>query len=211
MTEQGIRAPRQLTYVRLGEIRPAEVNAKCHDIPGIIASLVEHGFIDSPIVDERTARLVGGHGRIEALVEMRAHGDPPPEGLLVDNDGEWLIPVYRGWSSRSTAHAKAVNILLNRLTEAGGWDNSVLAVELEAIHAADVNLFEGLGYTVDELDDIMRAFRDDDETRTGSPGVRDADENDDSTDDTDDDTAAGKPAHGEVECPVCAHVFVPGR
>jgi hypothetical protein len=201
-------APRRIDYVRLCDVPPAFRNPKKHSDPDINASIEEHGFADAAILDERTQRLVAGHGRTKALVDMKARGEQIPDGIMIDEDGEWLVPIQRGWSSKSDAHAEAFIILHNQLVVAGGWDDRLLAEMLHDVHAADAALFDGIGFGADELDDLFRVYdpdRDglDDDTE---PARVDDDEDDLLGDDT------PTPAKDRiVMCPNCYHEFIPGK
>lgn len=145
--------PRRQEYMSLDAMVPAERNPKGHDGPRINGAISRFGFLDQPILDERTGRMVSGHGRLEQLLEMRDAGQDPPEGIIVDGDGNWRWPVIRGWSSRSDVEAEAVGVTLNRLTEAGGWDDlETLADILSTAYEVDPDLLEVTGYTADELD-----------------------------------------------------------
>ncbi len=75
--------PRRIEYVALGDIERAAENVKLHDDDGIAASIERHGFIDAGILDGRTGRLLGGHGRLDYLEQLRDSGEPPPEGIVV--------------------------------------------------------------------------------------------------------------------------------
>lgn len=116
----------RLEPVVLDELRSALRNPKQHALEPLSASLAEHGAVEPPALDERTGRLVAGHGRVEALRLMRERGEPPPAGVLVDEAGVWRVPVLRGWSSRDDAEAERYLARSNRLTELGGWDDSML-------------------------------------------------------------------------------------
>lgn len=108
---------REVAYMPLAEIVAAPRNPKRHDHTGIQASIDEHGLAELPLLDERTGRLVAGHGRIDRLAVMHAAGQDPPDGVNVDPaSGAWLVPVIRGWSSRSDAAAEAYVIASNKLT-----------------------------------------------------------------------------------------------
>ena len=130
--------------------RPAPRNPKEHDLAGIRASVSRHGFVEAPTVDERTGRLVAGHGRLGDLAARRDAGEDPPEGVEVDEDGTWRVPTQRGWASRSEADAEAYVIAANKLTEAGGWDNKLLA-EMLGDYRQDSDWLLGTGYQEKEV------------------------------------------------------------
>ncbi|MEW1677853.1 ParB N-terminal domain-containing protein [Streptomyces noursei] len=205
----GIVAPRYTSYVPLGDLTPSPGNPKRHEIERLIESITTHGFLDQSIVDERTGHVIAGHGRREALIEMQARGSRLPDGLLVDDDGGWLVPVQRGWSSRNDLDAKTVIIKLNRLTEAAGWDPRSLAEYLEDLATGDAELFDSLAYSDEEMEQLLR--RVDPETLPG--GSPDASE----LDGLDDAVSAGFTNSGDNEravstcCPACGHRFAPGQ
>jgi hypothetical protein len=101
---------RWVEYVRLNEVEPARANPKDHDVDGIVASLEHH--------------------------------DPaaPPDGVDVDTDGYWLIPVIRGWRSDNDDQAAAYLAESNFLVELGGWkprETASYLADLEARKALD--------------------------------------------------------------------------
>lgn len=146
---------RHIAYMSLAALVPADVNPKMHDIPSLVHSLTRYGWTSPAEVDERTGRLVSGHGRREAIISMRANGDPMPGGVAMDDDGDWMIPVLRGWSSRDDVEAMAYLVAANRIGEAGGWHMTSLAALLEEVVTADAPLMETLGWSADALDDIL--------------------------------------------------------
>ncbi|MFD4933444.1 ParB N-terminal domain-containing protein [Streptomyces virginiae] len=208
----GLQAPRFITYIPLTDLPPDPVNPKRHEVERIIASIEDHGFIETPVVDERTGLTITGHGRRKALIEMQTRGEPVPRGLLVDDDGGWLVPVTRGWSSTSDRQARAVLILLNRLTTAGGWDPGPLAEILEDLVTSDTALFDSLGIADDEMEQLLRQI--DPEGLPQGP---------DGTDSLLNDEGAGggfEEPYGDSGdnerastacCPACGHIFSPGR
>lgn len=145
---------RHLDYLPLDGIVRAARNPKAHDSQGIRRSLVRFGFTSPLLLDERTGRLVAGHGRLDVLIVLREQGDPPPSGVRVGADGEWLAPVMRGWSSRDDAHANAYLIADNRLTELGGWDSPLLLEVLADASAID-GLLEATGFTAADLERLI--------------------------------------------------------
>ena len=140
---------RHIRYLRLGEIQGAAVNPKTHDGPGIARSITAHGLAELPLLDERTGRLVAGHGRIDDLASRKATGGTPPPDVGVDDDGEWLVPVQGGWASADDAHARAYVAASNKLSENGGWDKDLLPAYLGDLNAH--GLLELAGFDVDDL------------------------------------------------------------
>lgn len=145
---------RYVDYVPLEQVRLATRNPKSHDTAGIANSIHHHGFAELPLLDERTGRLVAGHGRITTLRARVAAGDTAPDGVRVDDDGHWLVPVIRGWASRADADAEAYGTASNRLTELGGWNDRELAAVLRDLAADD--LLAVSGYTTTDLDVLLR-------------------------------------------------------
>lgn len=163
---------RRTEYVRLRELQGADVNPKAHDRQGIALSISSHGLAELPMIDERTGRLIAGHGRLADLCERRGRGDTdPPAGILLDDDGEWLVPVQRGWASRDDEHARAYLVASNKLTESGGWDLDVLPGYLAEL--AEIDLLPLTGFTDDELAELLKADPQDD-TDTDLRGDPDA-------------------------------------
>lgn len=148
LPEQG---KRRIEYVALSEIRAAEKNPKRHDAAGIEKSIGRFGVAELPLLDERTGRLVAGHGRINQLRAMRDAGQEPPDGVTVGDAGDWLVPVTRGWSSRSDAEADAYLVASNRLTERGGWDDAGLHALLASIGEVDPDLVAIAGFDDDDV------------------------------------------------------------
>lgn len=143
-------------YMRLGDIKGAARNPKNHAEPEIRASIGRFGMAESPLLDDRTERLVAGHGRIDQLRAMREDGESPPDGVLIAEDGEWLVPVERGWASRSDAEAAAYLAASNHLTTLGGWDQAGLAELLQDIAGVDLELLLVTGHTPDDLADMLK-------------------------------------------------------
>lgn len=153
--------PRQRTLklVPLAEIQPAKSNVKDHDLPLTSASIDRFGFIEIPVVDGRTGRLVAGHGRVDALKRAHQANEPPPEGVSVDRKTKgWLVPVLTGWASVDDDEAAAAAIALNRVGEKGGWVEADLAAELDRLSSTDAGL-TGLGFDTSDLDDLLASLQ----------------------------------------------------
>jgi ParB-like chromosome segregation protein Spo0J len=144
---------RRIEAMPLGQIKAAKKNPKQHSAE-IGTSVGRFGYVEPIVLDERTGRIVAGHGRREALMAMRKRGDAPPAGIKAEGD-EWLVPVLRGWASRSDAEADAYLLASNKLTEAGGWDDKALAELLKDLEAQDA--LDGVGFTDAELQALLGA------------------------------------------------------
>lgn len=132
-------------------------NVKLHNTEGIRASLRRHGWVEPPVVDERTGYLGAGHGRVEALVEMHTDREPPPHRITLMPDGDWLVPVLReAHQSADDLDAKHYIVASNQLTTAGGWDESRLTTVLADLKANDA--LEGTGFTPPDLDSLLASF-----------------------------------------------------
>jgi hypothetical protein len=153
MTE---KAPRRTEYVRLDHLTPDPANPKAHAMGTIDNSISRFGLIDQIVRDDRTGHIISGHGRHDTLTTMRDRGDSPPEGIRVDADGHWLVPVVVGWASRTDAEAHAALIALNRTTELGGWvDDSLISLLDELSDGGnDEAGLHGVGFDLDELEDL---------------------------------------------------------
>lgn len=166
---------RRLEYQDLDTIEPAANNPKEHQINNVRASIDRFGYVAPMIVDDRTGRLVVGHGRLESLKARRDAGETPPEGIQTDDTGRWLAPVIHGWASRSDADAAAYLVLDNRQTELGGWDHQALADLLDEI--GDPDLIELTGWDPADLDELLADTGTDDGAGsgdgTGNPSLAD--------------------------------------
>lgn len=144
-----IDTPRRTEYVRLAELKVNPRNPKSHNLEEIDASVKRFGTIDPIVRDDRTGYIISGHGRRETLTLMFQAGEDAPDGVLVNESGEWLVPVGVGWSSRTDAEATAALIALNRTTELGGWVDDSL---LDALDSLDD--YSGVGFSEDDIDDL---------------------------------------------------------
>ena len=144
---------RTLALLPLDDLESARTNPKTHDLDSLGASLERFGYIEPIVRDDRTGRLVGGHGRTESIRAARDAGQDPPEGVEVDDEGNWLVPVVTGWASKDDDEADAAVIALNRVGEKGGWDKEAL-VEMLANLTTTSNL-KGVGFSEGDLDDLI--------------------------------------------------------
>lgn len=148
--------PRWIEYQPLDDLSVARWNPKLHDAQLIGDSIGEHGFVNAVVVDERTGDLVAGHGRRDDLLARRAAGEDPPEGVMLGDGDVWLVPVQRGWRSKSKRQAEKYLVADNATTAAAGWDAVALAPRLEDWAAARGGL-KGSGFTPAAAKDLLQA------------------------------------------------------
>jgi ParB-like chromosome segregation protein Spo0J len=144
---------RRIEYRAVRDLQPDDRNPKTHDLKTLGASVTRFGYIEPVVLDERTGRILAGHGRTETLSALEAQGGEPPEGVVVE-DGIWQVPVVVGWASADDNEAAAALIALNRTTEIGGWDDSVLDL-LTSITETELGL-DGIGFTEADVDRMLR-------------------------------------------------------
>lgn len=168
--------PRWIEYMPLQAIKPARRNAKRHDQQRIADSIDYFGYADAMILDERTGRLVAGHGRLDDLKWRQDTGAPPPDGIIA-RDGDWLAPVQRGWSSRDDSDADAFNLGLNQLSIMAGFDPEALHATLTDLADVDKHLVEVAGFSqaaidrlAEQLEPIPPDTVEDDEGDEGDTG-----------------------------------------
>jgi hypothetical protein len=181
--------PRELVYQPLDSLVPDERNPKLHDLIQLTSSMKRFGVSQGVAnVDERTGKMYAGHGRREALLQLRAQGEEPPDGVIVrEADGEWLVPVGRGWSSKNDEEALAYLITDNESTIGPGWDNELL---LPALESLDADLQNIAGWDDDRLKSLQSEVRDQHDDYRADRNPRMDEPN-------------------RVECPSCGNVFVP--
>lgn len=147
---------RTVQHLRLSELKADPRNPKSHALDTINSSVTRFGFVEPIIVDSRTGLIVSGHGRQQVLSEMEERGDTPPDGITVDADGAWCVPVIKGWASRDDVEAAGALIAMNRSTELGGWvDESLLELLGELSAGPGLN---GIGYDDADLEALRIAF-----------------------------------------------------
>jgi hypothetical protein len=146
------RRERWIEYMPLADLVPADRNPKGHRDEAIARSVSAFGYIEPVVLDERTGKLVAGHGRRSDLMSREATGEAPPDGIAVGDDGRWLVPVSRGWASRSDDQAHAAGVAINQTTILGGFDNKDLA---DLLSGFDDDLLSAAGFEHTDLDDLL--------------------------------------------------------
>lgn len=143
----------RVEYADLGALVRAPRNPKQHDLGALHASLDRFGFVAPILIDDATGRIVAGHGRLDALQQLKASGAAPPDRVRVAGD-RWLVPVIRGVAFASPLEAESYLVADNQTTILGGWDEARLA-ELLADLAAQQAL-AGTGFDQDAVDELLR-------------------------------------------------------
>ena len=130
-------------------LRPYPGNARTHSpkqIKQIARSIERFGF-NNPVLVDDDDQIIAGHGRVEAakLLNMKT------------------VPTVR-LSHLSVSEKKAYILADNRLAEKAGWDNEVLAIELQGL--VDLG-FDVLltGFEPAEVDIIIEGIGDESEQR----------------------------------------------
>jgi ParB-like chromosome segregation protein Spo0J len=162
----------KVKYFRLDEIIGADLNPKDHDIGVIISSIKRFGFTSPLIRNERTKKLIAGHGRLEALIKMFKAGYSLPKNILTDDD-MWLVPVITGLDFENEEEAMSYLIADNKLTEVGGWDEETLLAILDTVK----DDLEGVGFDESDMqslyENIESDWEDDDTDRgLGDPRIK---------------------------------------
>lgn len=123
-------------FIKISELTPYENNARTHSneqIEAICNSIREFGFINPVIIDENNMILVG-HGRIEAAKVIGIEEAP-----------------YRRVENLTEDQKRAYILADNKLSDLGGWDEELLAQELENIDL-DMSLFGFDDIDIGEID-----------------------------------------------------------
>lgn len=121
------------------ELVPAEYNPRqisLHQLNALKTSITKFGFVEPVIMNTETGKIVGGHQRVLAAVELELDKVPVVKVKLTDDD------------------EKALNIALNKIS--GTWDEQVLAQLLSDLGASGVDLAD-LGFRDDELHELIAA------------------------------------------------------
>lgn len=146
-----------IEYHPLSKIEGWPRNPKLHNLEAIAGSIDRWGDVDPMIRDERTGRLVAGHGRKQALRDRKDAGAAPPQYVGVDAaTGEWLVPVVVGAAWASEEEAEAFLLAHNQTTIAGGWNEALLAPALERALAAKVPV---LGWSTPDVKALLQRVR----------------------------------------------------
>jgi hypothetical protein len=147
-----------LDWIRPVDLPEALDNVKDHDEDAIRASIIRWGFNEPLTIDERTGRLVAGHGRRKVIIELEREwpaDEAPPSRVKLDDYAQWLLPVLRGVSFPDDLEAEAYALAANRLGERGGWKVEPLAERLRVLTRADVGRVRVAGFDEKDVRTIL--------------------------------------------------------
>lgn len=125
----------------LRDLIPAEYNPRKDLKPGdpeyekLKRSLDEFGYVEPIIWNKQTGRIVGGHQRAKAMMDL---GIVEADVVVIDFNEE---------------KEKGLNIALNKIS--GSWDNEKLALLIIDLQAADFDV-SLTGFDPAEIDDLFK-------------------------------------------------------
>jgi|HubBroStandDraft_4_1064222.scaffolds.fasta_scaffold253033_2 ParB-like chromosome segregation protein Spo0J len=131
-----------VVYQEIQQLVPYPRNARTHSkrqIRQIADSIVAFGFTN-PVLVNHSAMILAGDGRVEAakLLGMKKVPTICLESLNADQIRAYIIAD-------------------NRLAEKAGWDNSILAIELQHLTSIDLGFDVSLtGFEIGEIDLILQ-------------------------------------------------------
>ncbi len=131
-----------VVYREIQQLVPYPRNARTHSkrqIRQIADSIGAFGFTN-PVLVDRSGTIVAGHGRVEAAKLLAMKKVPT---ISLENLSEDQIRAY---------------ILAdNKLAEKAGWDNAILAIELQHLTSIDLGFEVSLtGFEIGEIDLILQ-------------------------------------------------------
>lgn len=135
-----------IELVQISKLKPSPRNSRTHDerqLTVLVASLREFGFVN-PVLADGKGEIIAGHGRVEAAKRL----------------GISEVPVIR-IEGLSDDQIRAYRIADNRIAELAGWDNEILAIEVQHLDSIEVNFaIEAIGLTPVEIDTLVTEAKD---------------------------------------------------
>lgn len=134
----------QVEFVVPQSLRPWPGNARTHSrkqINQLARSIKEFGFTN-PVLTDDLGVILAGHGRVQAALELGLSKVPtiPLKGL-------------------SEAQKRAYVLADNKLALNAGWDEGLLAQELQVLLQTDLDFdFELTGFSIPEVDGLIEGL-----------------------------------------------------
>ena len=129
----------QIDQIPVADLIPYARNARTHSeeqVGQIAGSIQEFGF-NVPVLIDGQNSIIAGHGRVLAAQRLKLDA----------------VPCIR-LTHLTDAQRRAYILADNRIALNSGWDEAMLQVELEELHADDVDLGL-LGFDPDELGKLL--------------------------------------------------------
>jgi hypothetical protein len=132
---------RDVPLLPIADLQPYSRNARTHSAKQLrqIANSIEQFGFTNPVLIDRDGGIIAGHGRVEAA------------RLL----GWSEVPTIR-LSHLSPAQKRAYVIADNRIAQLAGWDEQILAIELQDLAKIDIELDVAItGFATVEIDGLV--------------------------------------------------------
>lgn len=129
----------KIELIPTDRLRPYARNARTHSdkqIAQLAASIRQHGFV-SPVLVAEDLSIVAGHGRVEAAKAARLAAVPC---IRLSHLSDTELRIYR--------------LADNQLALNAGYDDELLALELQELDALDLQL-DVIGFDPNELDQLL--------------------------------------------------------
>lgn len=132
-------ANRKITYLRPRELLPNPNNARTHSARqiGQIARSMERFGFNNPVLIDSSNRILAGHGRVAAAKLL----------------GLESVPTVK-IEDLTDAEKRAYVLADNKLAEKAGWDDDILAIELQGLTDLDFEV-ELTGFEPGEIDFLI--------------------------------------------------------
>ncbi len=130
----------EIAYIATTDLIPYANNPRTHSeqqVSQVASSIKEFGFNNPILIDEHNG-IIAGHGRLAAAQKLNFK----------------LVPTIT-LAGLSEAQRKAYVIADNKLTENGGWDYDLLAVEIERLTELEIDV-DLTGFDAEELQVITQ-------------------------------------------------------
>ena len=141
-----MQIPKNVECAPIASLIPAANNPRTHSkkqISQIAASIEEFGFTN-PVLVDKDLNIIAGHGRVAAAKQLKMKE----------------VPILR-IEHMSETQRRAYIIADNQLALRAGWDEGILAIELQALGDLNFDL-ELTGFDMGDIDRIVGALGADD-------------------------------------------------
>jgi ParB-like chromosome segregation protein Spo0J len=139
VSKSGLGSVGKLEQVPTSDLIPYARNARTHSdaqVAQIAGSIQEFGFCNPVLIDGQNG-IIAGHGRVRAADLLKLQ----------------TVPCIR-LDHLTDAQKRAYILADNRIALSSGWDEAMLANELQDLHADEIDL--GLtGFDADELGKLL--------------------------------------------------------